>query len=73
MLVHKLSETHTRSGARLQRSLRPGSKQLVDFARTTVEPGSLVRTDGARMIRDLANEVTPGIYLGLRSREPVNR
>src|SRR5271169_3994852 len=26
----------------------PGSKQLVDFARSTVAPGSLIRTDGAR-------------------------
>ena len=34
----------------------PGSKQLVDFARTTVEPGSLIRTDGARMFRVLASE-----------------
>ena len=29
----------------------PGSKQLVEFARTTVAPGSLIRTDGARMFR----------------------
>ena len=34
----------------------PGSKQLVDFARTTVVPGSLIRTDGARMFRVLAND-----------------
>ena len=34
----------------------PGSKQLVDFARTTVEPGLLIRTDGARMFRVLADE-----------------
>jgi transposase-like protein len=34
----------------------PGSKQLVDFARRTVEPGSLIRTDGARMFRVLAPE-----------------
>ena len=27
----------------------PGSKRLVEFARTTVAPGSLIRTDGARM------------------------
>jgi transposase-like protein len=34
----------------------PGSKQLVEFARSTVERGSLIRTDGARMFRVLANE-----------------
>ena len=34
----------------------PGSKQLVEFARTTVAPGSLIRTDGARMFRVLAQE-----------------
>lgn len=34
----------------------PGSKQLVDFARETAEPGSLIRTDGARMFRVLADE-----------------
>ena len=32
------------------------SKQLVEFARTTVAPGSLIRTDGARMFRVLAQE-----------------
>lgn len=34
----------------------PGSIQLVEFARTTVAPGSLIRTDGARMFRVLAQE-----------------
>ena len=34
----------------------PGSKQLVEFARTIVAPGSLIRTDGARMFRVLAQE-----------------
>jgi hypothetical protein len=34
----------------------PGSKQLVDFARATVAPGSLIRTDGARMFRVLGQE-----------------
>ena len=37
----------------------PGSKQLVEFARTTVAPGSLIRTDGARMFRVLARRATP--------------
>ncbi|BBY60276.1 hypothetical protein MSAR_34120 [Mycolicibacterium sarraceniae] len=34
----------------------PGSKQVVDFARATAAPGSLIRTDGARMFRVLATE-----------------
>ena len=37
----------------------PGSLQLVDFARTTAAPGSLIRTDGARMFRVLAEEGFP--------------
>lgn len=32
----------------------PGSLGLVDFACATVEPGSTIRTDGARMLRRLA-------------------
>jgi hypothetical protein len=34
----------------------PGSKHLVDFARTTVEPGSRIRTDGTRMFRCYSTE-----------------
>jgi hypothetical protein len=49
----------------------PGSKQLVDFARTTVEPGSLIRTDGARMFRVLAGEGYLHEYVsGYSSPEP---
>ena len=49
----------------------PGSKQLVDFARTTVAPGSLIRTDGARMFRVLANEGYTHEYIsGYSSPEP---
>jgi len=32
----------------------PGSLDLVEFAATVVEPGSTIRTDGARMLRRLA-------------------
>ena len=32
---------------------RPGTLELVEFACRTVEPGSLIRTDGARMLRRL--------------------
>jgi transposase-like protein len=49
----------------------PGSKQLVEFARTTVAPGSLIRTDGARMFRVLAQEGYHHQYVsGYSSPEP---
>jgi ISXO2-like transposase domain len=49
----------------------PGSKQLVDFARTTVAPGSLIRTDGARLFRVLAKEGYTHHYVsGYSSPEP---
>jgi len=49
----------------------PGSKQLVDFARTTVAAGSLIRTDGARMFRVLASEGYQHEYIsGYSSPEP---
>ena len=49
----------------------PGSKQLVDFARNTVEPGSVIRTDGARMFRALAKEGFKHEYIsGYSSPEP---
>ncbi len=49
----------------------PGSKQLVDFARTTVAPGSLIRTDGARMFRVLGQEGYTHHYVsGYSSPEP---
>jgi hypothetical protein len=52
-------------GAQVNRKLRlgrvrlgvadsAGSKRLADFARMTVEHGSLIRTDGARLFRVLA-------------------
>ena len=49
----------------------PGSKQLVEFARTTVASGSLIRTDGARMFRVLAQEGYTHQYVsGYSSPEP---
>ena len=49
----------------------PGSKQLVNFARTTVAPGSLIRTDGARMFRVLGQEGYTHHYVsGYSSPEP---
>ena len=49
----------------------PGSIQLVEFARTTVAPGSLIRTDGAPMFRVLAQEGYTHQYIsGYSSPEP---
>ena len=49
----------------------PGFKQLVEFARTIVAPGSPIRTDGARMFRVLAQEGYPHQYVsGYSSPEP---
>jgi transposase-like protein len=49
----------------------PGSKQLVEFARTTAAPGSVIRTDGARMFRVLANAGFTHEYIsGYSSPEP---
>jgi transposase-like protein len=49
----------------------PGSKQVVDFARTVAAPGSTIRTDGARMFRVLCDEGFTHTYIsGYSSDEP---
>ena len=49
----------------------PGSRQMVDFARQVIEKGSLIRTDGARMFRVLADEgYTHEFVSGYSSSEP---
>ena len=40
---------------RLQIAQRPASLELVEFAKQTVQAGSVIRTDGARMMRALAD------------------
>jgi len=40
---------------RLEPATRPGSLELVQFAVRTITPGATVRTDGARMMRRLAD------------------
>jgi hypothetical protein len=40
---------------RMAVAARPGSLQLVTFATTVIEPGSIVRTDGARLLRRLSD------------------
>ena len=50
---------------------RPGSLELVDFARNTAELGSLIRTDGARMFRVLGEEGYTHEYIsGYSSPDP---
>ena len=48
----------------------PGSKQLVEFARSTVAPGSLIRTDGARMFPGLGPGSYDHQYVGVLLAEP---
>ena len=56
---------------RLGIATAPASLQSVDFARTTVEKGSLIRTDGARMFRVLGDEGYTHEYIaGHTSSEP---
>jgi len=63
---HTVNRNFDLGRVRLAVADSPGSKQLVDFARTTVEPGSLIRTDGARMFRVLATEGYTTRHLGLQ-------
>ena len=64
--VEKTTETGRKLGRmRLEVAQRPGTPELVEFASAMVEPGSTIRTDGARMLRRLAelgytHEYTPG-------------
>jgi transposase-like protein len=49
----------------------PGSLQLVEFARSVIEPGSHIRTDGSRVFRVLATQgYTHEYVLGYSSPEP---
>ena len=50
---------------------RPGSLELVEFAQRVVEPGSTVRTDGARMMRRLGDRgLHPRVHRRLQRRRP---
>ena len=46
---------HRLGRIRLQVATAPGSLELVDFAASVVAPGSTIRTNGARMLRRLAD------------------
>lgn len=51
-----VEHNETRLGrVRLAVATRPGTSELVDFATEVIEPGSVVRTDGARTLRRLAD------------------
>jgi transposase-like protein len=55
MIAIERNESHRLGRVRLAVADHPGTSQLVDFATTVIEPGSTVRTDGARTLRRLAD------------------
>jgi predicted RNA-binding Zn-ribbon protein involved in translation (DUF1610 family) len=54
MAVERIG-SHQLGRIRLQVASAPGTLELVDFAASVVAPGSTIRTDGARMLRRLAD------------------
>ncbi len=65
MIAVEHNEIHRLGRIRLAVASRPGSLELVDFAKAVIEPGSTIRTDGARMFARLGKagftvESTPG-------------
>jgi transposase-like protein len=55
MIAIEHNETRRLGRVRLAVADHPGTTQLVDFATTVIEPGSTIRTDGARTLRRLAD------------------
>src|SRR6476469_5026368 len=55
MLAIEDNEPRSLGRVRLAVADHPGTRQLVDFATTVIEPGSTIRTDGARTLRQLAD------------------
>jgi hypothetical protein len=55
MIAVERNETRRLGRIRLRVADRPGSLALVDFATDVIEPGSTIRTDGARMFSRLAD------------------
>jgi transposase-like protein len=55
MIAIEHNETRRLGRVRLAVADHPGTRQLVDFATTVIEPGSTIRTDGARTLRQLAD------------------
>lgn len=54
--VEKTGKGRKLGRIRLEATDRPGTRGLVDFAERMVLPGSTIRTDGARMLRALADK-----------------
>lgn len=55
MIAVERNETRRLGRVRLSVAQRPGTAELVDFATAVIEPGSTIRTDGARTLRRLAD------------------
>ncbi|WP_461051035.1 IS1595 family transposase, partial [Terrabacter koreensis] len=55
MIAIEHNETRRLGRVRLAVAARPATSQLVDFATAVIEPGSTIRTDGARTLRRLAD------------------
>ena len=55
MIAIEHNDTRRLGRVRLAVADHPGTRQLVDFATTVIEPGSTIRTDGARTLRRLAH------------------
>jgi transposase-like protein len=51
----EVTETRRLGRVRFAIATRPGSRELIDFACQVIEPGSTIRTDGAPMLRQLAD------------------
>lgn len=55
MIAVEHNETRRLGRVRLAVAARPGTAELVEFATAVIEPGSTIRTDGARSLRRLAD------------------
>jgi hypothetical protein len=55
MIAIEHNETRRLGRVRLAVATQPGTTELVDFATRVIEPGSTIRTDGARTLRRLAD------------------
>jgi transposase-like protein len=51
----EVTETRKLGRVRFAIATRPGTRQLVDFGCEVIEPGSTIRTDGLRTLRQLAD------------------
>jgi transposase-like protein len=71
MLAVERGEGRRLGRVRMEVADRPGTLGLVDFACRTVEPGSTIHTDGARMLRKLGTlGYTHEYVVGMRAADP---